>query len=77
MQYKKECVVFISWCRKKLKCEELQKEYEFEIPRYILTELISTSYNKLDVCLLVNMAVINHRFTDEEGNILKNKYCFN
>ena len=59
------------------KCDELQKEYDFEIPKYILTELIKPSYNKLNVASLINLAVVNDRFTSDEGLLLKNKYCYN
>lgn len=58
------------------KCELLQSEYDFEIPKYILSQLIKPSYNKINVAALINLAVMNDRFTSEEGILLKNKYCF-
>jgi len=58
------------------KCDELQNEYDFEIPKYILSQLIKPSYNKTNVAALINLAVMNDRFTSEEGMMLKNKYCF-
>ena len=58
------------------KCNELQNEYDFEIPKYILSQLIKPSYNKTNVAALINLAVMNDRFTSEEGMMLKNKYCF-
>ena len=58
------------------KCDELQNEYDFEIPKYILSQLIKPSYNKSNVAALINLAVMNDRFTSEEGMLLKNKYCF-
>lgn len=57
------------------KCEILQNEYDFEIPKYILSQLIKPSYNKTNVAALINLAVMNDRFTNEEGMVLKNKYC--
>lgn len=58
-----------------LKCKEVQNRYNFNIPKYILVELASSNYNKVELCMLINMAVINKRFTIEEGKILKNEYC--
>ncbi len=57
-------------------CSKIQKKYEFEIPKYILVELIKPSYDKLELNLLINLAVMNNRFTYDEGLILKNKYCY-
>lgn len=57
------------------KCDELQNEYDFEIPKYILSQLIKPSYNKTNVAALINLAVMNDRFTSEDGRLLKNKYC--
>ena len=58
-----------------IKREKLQEKFDFEIPNYILTELIKPNYDRNEICYLVNMAVINERFTAEEGYILKNIYC--
>lgn len=57
------------------KCDELQNEYDFEIPKYILSQLIKPTYNKTNVAALINLAVMNDRFSSEEGRLLKNKYC--
>ena len=59
-----------------LKYKEIQKRYSFEIPKYILRELASSSYNKKELCMLINMAVINKRIKIKEGEILKKEYCF-
>ena len=67
------------WGGLKNSCEmkryELQNEYDFEIPKYILSQLIKPSYNKTNVAALINLAVMNDRFTSEDGRLLKNKYC--
>lgn len=55
--------------------KEIQDKYDFVIPKYILKELINPNYDKIDLCYLVNMAVINERFTEEEGRIIKQEYC--
>lgn len=59
-----------------LKYKKIQEKYKFEIPKYILRELASSSYNKKELCMLINMAVINNRITIKEGEILKKEYCF-
>ena len=71
--YSKEEIEEIKENRRK--CDELQDEYDFQIPKYILSQLIKPSYNKTNVAALINLAVMNDRFTTEEGMLLKNKYC--
>ena len=56
------------------KCKELQKKYNFKIPMYILSEMIKENYDKNELCLLINMARINNRFTEDEADILKYDY---
>ena len=56
------------------KCDELQKNYSFDIPKYILSEMIKENYDKNELCLLINMAKINNRFTEKEADILKYEY---
>ena len=53
------------------RCDDLQKKYNFKIPRYILSEMIKEDYDKNEMCLLINMARINNRFTEKEADILK------
>ena len=57
-------------------CSKIQAKYNFKIPKYILTTLIKEDYDKVEVIYLINMAIINKRFTNEEGKLLKNDYCF-
>lgn len=56
------------------KCNELQKKYNFKIPMYILGEMIKDNYDKNELCLLINMARLNNRFTEDEADILKYDY---
>lgn len=57
------------------KYKQIQKRYNFKIPKYILRELASSSYNKRELCMLINMAIMNKRITIKEGEILKKEYC--
>ena len=59
-----------------LKYKQIQERYKIQIPKYILRELASSSYNKKELCMLINMAVINKRITLKDGEILKKEYCF-
>ena len=61
---------------KQIKYQEIQKHYNFIIPKYILREIIKPLYDKRELCMLINMAIMNERFSDDEGKILKEKYCF-
>ncbi len=60
----------------KSRCLKIQNKYEFKIPEYILTEIAEENYDRMNLCLLINMAIINNRLTSEEGKILKTEYCF-
>ena len=56
--------------------KEIQRNYNFTIPQYILSEIIKPLYDKKELCMLINMAIMNERFSDNEGKILKEKYCY-
>lgn len=56
------------------KYKNVQKKYNFEIPMYILSEMIKDNYDKNELCLLINMAKINNRFTEDEADLLKYDY---
>lgn len=58
---------------------EIQKKYEFTIPDYILEEIVLTriKLNRLNLQLMINMAVLNNKLTKEQARILKNEYCYN
>ena len=48
--------------------EELQKEYNFPIPAYVLSEMQTGNEN---VFALINLALINKRISEENADILK------
>ena len=56
---------------------EIQKNFDFTIPDYILEEIVLTrnKLEKLSLQIMINMAVINERITKAEGNKLKKIYC--
>lgn len=56
---------------------EIQKKYEFTIPDYILEEIVLTrnKLNRLNLQLMINMAVINNRLTKGQATMLKKEYC--
>lgn len=63
----------------KVQGSEIQKKYNFTIPDYILEEIVTTR-NKLDrlnIQLMINMAVINNRLTKGQARMLKKEYCCN
>ncbi len=58
---------------------EIQKNYKFTIPDYILEEIVTTrnELDRLNLQLMINMAVINNRLTKGQARMFKNKYCYN
>lgn len=56
---------------------EIQKNFEFTIPDYVLEEIVLTrnKLEKLSLQIMINMAVINNRITKANGNKLKEIYC--
>lgn len=53
--------------------EKIEYQYGFNIPNYIIDEIINNN-NYDNLCSLVNLAVIQNRLTKEEGIIIKHKY---
>lgn len=52
--------------------EKLEYEYKFEIPNYIVNEIINNNdYNNL--CSLINLAVVNKNLSHKNGEILKSR----
>lgn len=51
---------------------KLQLEYGFNIPDYIIDEIINNN-NYDNLCLLLNLAVLNKRLKKEEAQIIKEK----
>lgn len=62
--------------QKKLK-ETMDEELGFEVPDYVIEEIYEEAYYH-NICLLINLAVINNRISKENSEILKeaikNKY---
>ena len=56
---------------------EIQKNFNFFIPDYVLDEIVLTQnkHQKLNLLVLINLATINKRLTEEQASELKNKYC--
>lgn len=56
---------------------EIQKNFSFFIPDYVLDEIVLTQnkHQKLNLLVLINLAMINKRLTEEQASELKNKYC--
>lgn len=53
--------------------EKIQMKYGFEIPNYVLDEMINVRPSNL-YCL-INLAVINNRLSNKNAEILKEKEC--
>lgn len=56
--------------KQKNRAKELQKDFDFLILYYILTEMRKDSQN---VLALINLAIINNRISKENANILKER----
>ena len=56
---------------------EIQKKFKFEIPDYVLAEIVRTrnKVQKLNLSALINLAVINRRLTENNAKELKDTYC--
>lgn len=52
--------------------KQMQENLDFKIPDYILDSIIDEQYY-YDICLLINLAVINERFSKEQAQIIKNE----
>lgn len=53
----------------------VQEKYNFEIPDYVLQEIVRDRIDKNKIRLFINLAVENNRITREEGEQLKNDFC--
>ncbi len=56
--------------KEKKKAEKLQKEYDFSIPDYVLSEMQTSNENAL---ALIGLARLNNRISKENANILKER----
>lgn len=54
----------------KKQAEKLQKEYDFSIPDYVLSEMQRGNEN---VFALIDLAQFNNRISEENANILKER----
>lgn len=52
--------------------EKLEKHFNFDIPAYIISDILDNEdYNHF--CLMTNLAVVNNRLSAEDGKVLKDK----
>ena len=58
---------------------EIQKNFDFTIPDYILEEIVLTrnKLEKLSLQIMINMAVLNKRITKGQARKLKEVFCTN
>ena len=56
---------------------EIKKNFDFTIPDYILEEIVLTrnKLEKLNLQIMINIAVINNRITKGQAIKLKKAYC--
>lgn len=61
----------------KKKCKDIQKKFEFTIPDYVLEEIVLTrnKEEKVNLCLMINIAVLNNKLTKGQARKIKNIYC--
>ena len=73
----KDSEILKQYCEMKTQGREIQKNFDFFIPDYILDEIVLTQnkQQKLNLLTLINLARINEKLTEEQASILKNKYC--
>lgn len=56
--------------KQRKQAKELQKNFDFSIPSYILSEMRKDNQN---VFALINLAIINNRISKENADILKER----
>ncbi|MBP3596486.1 MAG: hypothetical protein J6J60_04100 [Clostridia bacterium] len=57
----------------KQKMKEIQSKFNFEIPDYVLEEIIIG--NKENLRALIGLAKVNNRFSESQANILILIFC--
>ena len=57
----------------KQKMKEIQSNFNFEIPDYVLEEIIIG--NKENLRALIGLAKVNNRFSENQANILISIFC--
>lgn len=51
---------------------KLEQHFEFEIPTYIILDIVEhEDYEHF--CLMINLAVVNNRLSEEQGQLLANE----
>lgn len=57
---------------------KIQNNFNFVIPDYIIDEIIKVNENKLslNLCCLINCAVVNGHLSKKNGNVLKQTYLY-
>ena len=58
--------------RRKILSEKIQKNFDFEIPTYVLEDIIDEEYFE-HICLMINLATLNNRISKENSIRLKEK----
>lgn len=60
------------------KRKEIQDKFSFEIPTYILDEIIESAgrHREDNINCLINAAIINDRISEEDAYFLKNEFVF-
>lgn len=57
------------------KINDIQSQYNFKIPLYILDEIVLENYCKQNLNMLINLAVMNNRLSKSNSKILKKVFC--
>lgn len=57
----------------KQKMKKIQSKFNFEIPDYVLEEILIG--NKENLKALIGLAKVNDRFSEDEANILISIFC--
>lgn len=68
-QYLEKNITMYNYIKEKGK--EIQKQYSFILPDYVLEEIVKNKDNKEKLILFINLARINNRLTEKEASLLK------
>lgn len=71
-QYIEKCMSIYKTRKEKEK--KIQENYTFEIPDYILDEIIKNETPKEKLIYFINLAKINNRISEEQSEILKHDF---
>lgn len=58
------------------KSQDIQAQFDFILPNYIIDEIISEEYSKnySNLYALINLAIVNNRLSIENGQLVKKTY---